>query len=67
MNRFGITTELPLRAQPSLLEVGVPNSTEPVSRAERRLKIALTVGICLLLAFGPLALGAVDKWAICIL
>ena len=66
MNRFGTTTELP-RAQPSLLEVAKPDPTEPVSRAERRLQTALTVGICLLLAFGPLALGAVDKWAICVL
>lgn len=67
MNRFGTTTELPLRVQPTLLAVGVPDPAEPVTLAEQRLKIALAVGICLLLAFGPLALGAVDKWALCVL
>jgi O-antigen ligase len=66
VNRFGTTTEL-LRAQPSLIEVGLPDPAEPVSRAERGPKIALTVGICLLLAFGPLAFGAVDQWSICVL
>jgi O-antigen ligase len=67
VNRFGTTTELPLRAQPSLIAVGVPDLTEPASRTEKVFKTGLAVGLCLLLTFGPLALGAVDKWAICVL
>ena len=45
----------------------MPDPTETVSRAEQLLKIALAVGLCMLLAFGPLAFGAVNEWAICVL
>jgi O-antigen ligase len=39
----------------------------PVSRIARVLDYALIVGICALLGFGPLALGAVQAWSICVL
>lgn len=39
----------------------------PVSRIGRLLNSVLVTGICALLAFGPLALGAVQPWSICVL
>jgi O-antigen ligase len=38
-----------------------------LNRTSRLLDIALMVGICLLLGFGPLAFGAVQEWAVCVL
>jgi len=35
----------------------------PMSRATKTVDLALAVGICLLLAFGPLAFGAVQEWS----
>ena len=39
----------------------------PVSRIAQGLDYALIVGICAVLGFGPLALGAVQPWSICVL
>lgn len=38
---------------------------EPRGQVARLLSDALAAGICLLLAFGPLAFGAVQEWAVC--
>jgi len=45
------------------------SSARPVTvgSAKHILDIFLGAGICLLLAFGPLAFGAVQEWAICVL
>ena len=40
---------------------------EPESQLVRALDWALVASLCLLLAFGPLAFGAVEEWAICTL
>jgi O-antigen ligase len=39
----------------------------PVSRISQGLDYALMVGICAVLGFGPLAIGAVQPWSICLL
>ena len=39
----------------------------PYSRVSRSLDTVLAVGICFLLAFGPLAFGAVQPWSIWVL
>jgi len=39
----------------------------PANSATHVIDILLAGGICLLLAFGPLAFGAVQQWAICVL
>lgn len=38
---------------------------QPASRSAAPLNLVLFCGLCMLLAFGPLAFGAVEEWAIC--
>jgi O-antigen ligase len=40
---------------------------EPLGHVARLLSVALAAGICMLLAFGPLAFGGVQEWAMCVL
>ena len=43
------------------------DAVEPLGHVARLLNVALAVGICLLLALGPLAFGGVPEWAVCVL
>ena len=51
-------------ATPSLANPSIVPSRHPVPRA---LEAVIAVGICLLLAFGPLAFGATQAWAVFVL
>jgi O-antigen ligase len=46
---------------------GATHSLDPDSRKVQVLNASLAVGICLLLAFGPLAFGAVQGWPVFVL
>jgi len=41
--------------------------SKPVSRVVQVFELLLVLGLCAVLGFGPLALGAVQPWAICVL
>jgi hypothetical protein len=56
---------LPLsKAEAYLIESG---GVEPRGHVARHINDVLATGICLLLAFGPLAFGGVQEWAMCVL
>jgi O-antigen ligase len=59
--------EFPPRAHFELIAAGSGGPSGPISRLEQFRNIVLTIGLCLLLAFGPLAFGGVERWAICVL
>ena len=44
-----------------------PVRAEAATGVSRQIEHLLVTGICMLLAFGPLAFGAVQEWAICVL
>jgi O-antigen ligase len=51
-------------AEAYLIEI---DAVEPLGHVARLLNDALAAGICLLLAFGALAFGGVQEWAMCVL
>lgn len=51
-------------AKAYLIEI---DAVEPLGHVARLLNDALAAGICLLLAFGALAFGGVQEWAMCVL
>jgi O-antigen ligase len=56
-----------VKARPSSNVHRLPVRSVPATRASHPFEVCLVAGICLLLAFGPLAFGAVQAWAICVL
>ncbi len=52
------------QAKAYLIEI---DAVEPLGHVARLLNDALAAGICLLLAFGALAFGGVQEWAMCVL
>ena len=56
-----------LNARPYRIAADYSGVLEPESQLVRVLDGALVASLCLLLAFGPLAFGAVQEWAICTL
>jgi len=57
----------PLLTKHGLTETSTLVVSPPDSRARQILNWILVVGVCSVLAFGPLAFGAVQPWSICIL
>jgi O-antigen ligase len=53
--------------KPFVLETELVNTPDASSLTVRALNLVLVAGLCLVLAFGPLAFGAVQEWAITVL
>lgn len=57
----------PVKPEPLLIEAELVLCPVEVKRVARLLNTALVAGVCLLLAFGPLAFGMVEEWSMCVL